>query len=221
MLGCAPWGAAAQDMTLVIERGETTVEVFFGLPAEGLVEVFGLPPERLEDQSGQVAFEPLRQGTWLIGDEVISTTDARIGGAEARYEAMSLMVHPEDQKLPLYDLYDGLLAIAVCSVEPPENPTLANLHAYIGYIAYPEDPNAALSFTLPKTNRGAIEVEIRDFRQGKLLIEETVTLEDGGQIALPAAPAPVNRATLGLGAFFGALTVIGALVLGLRARRSA
>jgi hypothetical protein len=190
-LALLPLGAAASDVTMVIERGPTTVEVFLGMPAEGLVDYFGLPPERLEDETGEVAFEPLRLGTWTIGDDVFAGVEARIGGAPASYEAMSLMVHPEDQKLPLYNSFDGMMAIAVCSVEPPENPTLDRLYSYVGYIAYPGDPNGALQFTLPETGRDALRFEIRDFREGALLAETQVTVPDGGTLAL--APAPPKR----------------------------
>lgn len=210
----APLTAAAERMTMIIERGPETVEVFFGLPADQMLTVFSLPPERLEDETGSVAFEPLRLGTWEIGDELFAPVEARIGGGIANFEAMSLMVHPEDQKLPLYDAFDGLMAIAVCSVEPPENPTLRTLYSYVGFIDYPDDPYQPISFTFPNTGRDMLEVEIRDFRGGTLMSERLITLEDGGAITLEAVRPPMPRwivialvagATLtvtGAGAFF-------------------
>lgn len=183
-----PLTASASDVTLVVERGPDTVEIFLGLPAEGLVDYFGLPPERLEDETGEVAFEPLRLGTWAIGDDVFAGVEATIGGAPAIYEAMSLMVHPEDQKLPLWNSFDGMTAIAVCSVEPPENPTLDRLYSYVGYIAYPAAPDGALTFRLPETGRAALRFEIRDFRDGQLLRESQETVPDGGTLTLAAAP---------------------------------
>lgn len=209
------------DLTVVVERGETTIEVFFAQPAENLVDVFALPPERLEDDRGIVAFEPLRLGTWLIGDDVIAGTETLVDGKPEVFEAMSLMVHPEDQKLPMYDAFDGFIAIAVCSVEPPEDPTLDMLYSYVGYIAYPEDPDAPLAFTLPKTGRDAITVEMREFRAGELLSETQVTLADGGAITLDAAPEPtVSIAGIGLWAMLAGLG-LGAGALGLRHLRHA
>ncbi|MEM9011306.1 MAG: hypothetical protein AAGE18_08770 [Pseudomonadota bacterium] len=198
--------ADAARVDVVIERSGNMVEIFFGLPAEGLVDVFALPPEHLVQEDGTVDFEPLRRGTWQIGEAVFAGVEATIGGAPAGFEAMSLMVHPADAKLPLRDGIDGIVAIGVCNVEAPEvPPTLSDLHAYIGLVAYPEDTSATVSLRLPETGIGPIELSIRDHTAGRLTAAYTVELEEGAELVLaPGSDAdrlPGGIGTVLLGAF--------------------
>lgn len=211
---CVPIGLAAplvtaEEMTLIVERDDSSVAIYFGLPATGMLDVFALPPGALTNEGGQVPFEELRLGTWEIGDALFAPVAASVGGAPAVFEAMSLMVHPTDQRLPLRDPLDGMLAIAVCSVEPPEAPTLDTLYSYVGLIAYPDDPAAPIGFELPATGRAALEVTVRDFYDGRLWSEANLTVEDGGTLSLGAVTPRANVAAIGGLAFFGLLTLAG------------
>lgn len=183
--GCLGTAAVARaQMTLVVDRSETYVEVFLSLEAARLEEVFALPPSALLSGSGQVAFASIREdGSFDIGDEMFEDVFARIGGARAEFEAMSLMLHPLDAPLRLKTPLDGLIAIEVCSVPTEDLPgTLDTLQAYAGFIAYTDTPDAALMLELPATGRGDVVLEIRDHAGGRLVGLRTIVVPDGGRI---------------------------------------
>lgn len=177
---------AREQMIIVIDRSETYVEVFLSLQARALEEVFSLPPSALIDDSGTVVFDSIREnGSFDIGDEMFRDIAARIGAETVRFEAMSLMLHPLDAPLRLDTPLDGLIAIEVCSVPAEELPgTLNDLQAFAGFIAYTDNPEGALVLGLPKTGRGDVEVEIRDFSGGKRVGTRTAVVTDGGSILM-------------------------------------
>ena len=161
--------AAAADMTLVLDRQDDAIEMYFTISAERVEDVFALPKEAFENDSGTVDFEPLRQGTYDIGDTLFANMDARLGGDDIIFEAMSLMVHPKANALPLQTPLDGMIAIAVCTVPAPAGPiTLADLQLYAGFIAYADRPNQGMTFQLPNALDSPLTVEIRDYTSDKL-----------------------------------------------------
>lgn len=195
------WGSTlhAEEATIVVHRGEDAVEIYFSLPAEMLVSAFGLPPELLEDADGTVDFESLRLGTWDIGDAAFQNVSARINGAPATFEAMSLMVHPNASMLPLSNPIEGMIAIAVCSVPTPAvPPTLNDLRAYVGYIAYTDTPQGPITLDLPETGRGAFSMSVLDYTNFELRETAQIEVADGGQIRLEADTAPQQTVWVGL-----------------------
>ena len=189
--------ASARDATVVVHRGDSAVELYFSLPAPSLVSVFGLPPERLEQADGTVDFEPLRLGTWEIGDAAFEGVDARIGGAPAVFEAMSLMVHPANAKLPLRDPVEGMIAISVCTVPQPEMPpSLDELHAYTGYIAYTDAPQGPVLLRLPETGRRTLEVTVLDFTDHRLTGRSEHVVMDGGTLVMAPGQGTIARPEL-------------------------
>lgn len=175
-----------EQMTLVIDRSDTYVEVFLSLKAQALDAVFTLPPSALADDTGAVIFDSIREdGSFDIGDEMFARVSARIGAESAEFEAMSLMLHPLEAPLRLDTPLDGLIAIEVCTVPAEELPgTLHDLQAYAGFIAYTDNTHGALRLDLPKTGRGDLEVEIRDFSGGERVGTRTVVVTDGGSILM-------------------------------------
>ncbi|MEL6235039.1 MAG: hypothetical protein AAFR46_11570 [Pseudomonadota bacterium] len=195
---------------IVIDRGPGTIELYMGMNAALMSEAFGLPPEALTDASGTVPFDDLRMGTWDIGDRMLASVGARIDAAPAGFEAMSLMVHPGDRRLPFLTPLDAMMAIAVCSVPTPETaPLLADLHAYVGYIAYPENAHAALSLALPQMGRAPLVITVRDHWTGRPVAQTRQLVADGGVLEI----APVGilaRSDMPAGSFLAvALMVLG------------
>jgi hypothetical protein len=177
-----------QDVSLVLDRGETAVELFVGMPARTAVEAFGLAPDLLEGPDGTVDFVALREGTWGIGDALFAGVKTQIGGKDAAFEGMSLMVHLKDLRLPLETPLDALTAISVCGVEPPAvPPTLDDLYLYAGMIAYTSDPQAALRLDLPRDRQDALQVQLRDYRQGRLIAAQQFALPPGQALTLGGA----------------------------------
>lgn len=211
-------GAAAQPdgVTFVVHRGEASVEVYFSLPAEMLVSVFGMPRHELEGPDGRVDFDALRMGTWDIGDAAFRQVGARIGGQAAPFEALSLMVHPKSSLLPLNTPIDGMISIAVCSAPTPrEAPALSDLQAYVGYIAYADRPQAPITLDLPETGRAAFTAQIFDYTSFELSVVSEVVVSDGGLMLLNTGTA--SQRTTSLLFIGGALSLFVAfLVLGLR-----
>lgn len=183
--------AFARPVTLVVivDRTDRAVELFIGLPARSLTDVFALPPRHLAGPDGAVDFLALRDGTWSIGDALFASLDARFGAAPVRFEATSLMVHPVHRRVPFDDPLDGLIALGVCGVTPPSTPPrLDALYAYSGHIAYVEDSSRVLELTFAKTGRAPILVDLRDFSDGRPIRRGWRLLMDGGSLVIGQRP---------------------------------
>lgn len=184
---------AAADLEILVDRNPDRLELFLSTRADNFLPIFGLPPERLADETGIVDFASLRNGTWEIGDALLGAVPAALDGAPLAFEAMSLMVHPSDRPLPIETPFDALLALNVCSVEEPERPlTLAELQGYVGYIAYVEDAGGALTLRLPKTRRGDLHITVREFRAGRASGRYELTVPDGGIVKIGGRPQPYS-----------------------------
>ncbi len=178
---------AGYELSVVVERRAGSVELFVGLPAEGLVEVFAMPAAALAGADGTVDFDGLRDGTVAIGEAILNPVATALGGRPVTFEAMSMMVHPEQWKLPLRDPVDGLIAVSVCTVPAPAwAPTLEDLHAYSGFIAYTDDPLQPLHLRFPGTGRAPVAVVVRDFTDGVLTAVHRATVPDGGVLGIDA-----------------------------------
>ncbi|MEM6620735.1 MAG: hypothetical protein AAF674_00780 [Pseudomonadota bacterium] len=189
MAAAAP--AVAADLDVVIDRYDDSIEVYFTTRADRLVQTFALDPRHLTDAEGRVHFSELRSGTWDIGDALISEAPSSIDGTPITMEAMSLMVHPLDEALPMTTPFEAMTAVGVCTAEDPLTPPgLADLQGYVGFIAYVDDSHGALTIDLPQTGVGVTEVSIRDFVGGEPAGEYALTVSDGGAIVVPAAAQP-------------------------------
>lgn len=159
-----PSAGAAEQIDLIVDRGTRGIEMFLGMPARTAITRFGLDPELLTGAGGVVDFAEFSGGTWDIGDHLLADVDVRIGGAAAGFEATSLMVHLNEQRLPFLTPVDGLTAISVCGVaQPATPPTLDDLYLYAGFVAYPPDTQAPLQFTLPEAPGEGLLVTLRAY----------------------------------------------------------
>ncbi|MEL6700973.1 MAG: hypothetical protein AAFO58_04740, partial [Pseudomonadota bacterium] len=163
------------DLSLIIDRRETSIEVFARIPAAILRPVFATDPAGLAGPDGRVWFGALREtGTFDFGDAMISEVAFKADGAKAPFEAMSVMVHPADNTLSFDDPIDGNIAMSVCGVaDPVIPPTIDELTLYAGFISYPVTADAALTLDLPNTR--PVHVAVRQFMEGKETAQDRFT----------------------------------------------
>ena len=161
--------ARAADITLVVDRQPNAIELYLTMSAHLISTTFNVPDRIIAEADGTVDFEPLRMGTFDIGDALFEGVSQELGGEPVFFEAMSLMVHPKKNALPLETPLDGMISIAVCTVTPPNEPImLHDLQLYGGYIAYVDRPMDALAISFPMLGKEALTVETRDYSGGRL-----------------------------------------------------
>ena len=208
----------AAQLDVIVDRGESAVEIFVSLRALDIPAVFGNSPDFIAPPGVTVAYEELREGTWDQGDAMITGAALRVGQVDAPLEAMSLMVHPKDAPMPFRDVADAYLAMSVCNgFAPGTVPTVDILHVYAGYIAYPVDPLGEL-LSLSLGNTDVVDVTVRDMTQGVQSASYTMTVAPGATLELRPTEAPVAGEMrfflwLTLGAFVVLLGAVGRIWL--------
>lgn len=209
-LFCAsPKTASAEEVTLVINRVDGATELFFSARADVLFDVFDTPATVLTGDTELIDFGDLRNGTFGIGDALLKTTDFRIDGAPAGFEAMSLMVHPLDDKLPMTTPLEGLISIGVCTGPPAGTMFQINeLHGYVGYFTDIDSRAMPIQLTFPAHSGQITEISVHDFVGGSRGVSYTATLDATGTVTLtPQSPWPFWHLFLalvaGMAAAFG------------------
>lgn len=178
--------ALAADLEIVVDRHEDAVELFVATPASTFEAAFGVTPGRLTNADGLVEIDPLRQGTWDIGDALFKKTRAEAGGDLLAFEAMSFMVHPTEDRVPMRDPFEAVVAASVCTVDLPGQAfALSDLHGYAGFIAYTEHSGDDLLLHFAETGRGGLEVSVRTFTRGRETGYFRMRVPDGGSIVIP------------------------------------
>lgn len=209
----AGMSATAEQIDLIVDRGVRGVEIFLGMPASTAVTRFGLDPDDLTGPDGTIDFTAFTVGTWDIGDALLDGVEIRIGTEAAGFEATSLMVHLKDQRLPFKTPLDGLTAISVCGVLPPETPpALDDLYLYAGFVAYPQDTGADLRFDLPEEPGDGLSVTVREYGAGHTGQPQVVRVAPGEALVIGARRGWVSW---GIAGVLAVLTVI-AVARGLR-----
>ena len=200
---------AAETPSILVHRGDQAVEVYFSVPSTMLLSLFDLSPQVIEGPDGTVDFDGLRLGTYDIGDDLFAGVTAEIGGVPATFEALSLMVHPNDAKLPMTNPIEAMIAIAVCTVPTPAvPPTLTDLHAYVGYIAYTDTPQGPIQLTMPETGRGAVTFEVMEFTDFEARGVSQIVVADGGTLRLEPGAAPHSPWTVAMAALLGLIALM-------------
>lgn len=173
------------DVTLIVDRKDSDIELYFGLPAESATAFFASPKTVLVDDDGLVTFDSLREGTWDAGDDLMSNVQTWLDGREVQFEAMSIMVHPIDQRAPFFDPLDGLMAVSICTaIIPGARLPLESLYLYAGYIGYVDDSLGPLQLNFASTGRGSVQVDLRLHENGVLVQTQRIVLQDGGVLVL-------------------------------------
>ncbi|MEL7213146.1 MAG: hypothetical protein AAGK92_10820 [Pseudomonadota bacterium] len=193
----AMWAAAATatDMTVVVDRRADSVELYFTLPAHQMPGLFDISASVIANPDGTVDFDPLRLGTFDIGDDMFADVTTLLNDRPVQFEAMSLMVHPQTSPLPLKTPLDGMISIAVCTVPTPTKPiTLHDLQLYAGYITYDGEPGGTLSLRLPANIDAPMTVELLDYTDSVLTaVTQHVLTPDNPTLTLDAPPSQTLR----------------------------
>ena len=209
-IAAAPIWAA--DMTILVDRREKAIAIYFEVPATTLPSVFGAGAESLLEADGTVDVPKLYDGTFLLADEIFARSTVTLNGRETSFEGLSMMVHDPDILPDFASPYDAELSVAVCtSPETVEHMTLETLEAYLGYYAWDVDETSAIRLEFPVTGRDDVEIRVFEFLDLKAVDERTVTLEDGGAISFQGVQpsnSSIARWLFGLSAAFLALAVV-------------
>ncbi|MEL7164662.1 MAG: hypothetical protein AAGL96_04240 [Pseudomonadota bacterium] len=213
--------AVARDMTLVIQRLDDSTEIYVSADAPTLFTAFAADTDVVPSNGAFVDFDAFFEGTWGVGDALLTSTDVTIAGKDAGFEAMSFMLHPATEKLPLRTRIDGMIAMSVCNtIEPGARYLLNDLQAYVGYFSDHGSADAAIEFRLPTTTHGEITLQVYDITPDGFIHEYQRTIEAGAPISfdLPAQP----HVTVGmLGSVgLGFLALCGAIALALSTVRT-
>ena len=177
--------SAPLRMSVIVERKADYIEVYVGMPAMGLKQIFALPEHALAAPDGTVDFDSLRSGTWDVGDAAFDTVDAKLGGQSIDFESMSVMVHPIAERVPFKTALDATLAVSICQVDtPPVRPTLHDLYAYAGFISLQDDTTKQLTLQFAETDRLPWLVDVKLYEDGKLVDTTWNVLTDGGSLQL-------------------------------------
>lgn len=193
------WSAAAQarDITLVTHRTAEWTELYVAAKAGTLFEVFDVPPTALTGADDRVDFGALRTGTAWLGDRLLETTRLRLGAHDAVFEAMSFMVHPADDKLPMTTPYEGLVAIGVCTgPEAGTHVSMSDLHAYVGYFAGLGGLDQPITLEFSQERTDALTVLVYEYDDAGLIATYSRLVAVGEDLVLDA-PEPAPK---GLGA---------------------
>ena len=153
---------------MVVERRESSLELYISGRADLLFDMFDMPHREVADNDGLLQLRDLQSGTWQLGDRLIAGSRFSLGRQEISFEAMSLMLHPIEDRLPLRDSVDGLVAIAVCTAidGPPRALKLSELQAYVGLHAEVDDSQGQLVLRLAGAAPVELHADVRDFVDG-------------------------------------------------------
>lgn len=216
--------SSAQDMTLVIQRLDDSTEIYVSADAPTLFTTFNTSPDvipMLDGLDGHVDFDAFFEGTWDVGDALLAETDITIGGTDARFEAMSFMVHPEDQKLPLRTRIDGMIAMSVCNtIEDGAQLGLNNLQAYVGYFSERGSADASIQFRLPETQHAELTLQVYDITPDGFIHEYQRVIGPGEPINLDLPAQPTLSVAMLSSMSLAFFTICGAITLLLAAARA-
>ncbi|MEM6895869.1 MAG: hypothetical protein AAF576_00720 [Pseudomonadota bacterium] len=178
--------AAAADLSLIVDRSERGVELFIKLPTDKTEDLLAPFPDQFLDAAGLVDIGPFREGTADHGDALWTDVSMDVGGQTSLVEAMSMMVHPDSIPVSFEDPIDGWIAMAVCNVTDPDARfDIGVLSTYAGFIAWDVAGYDQVSITFP----AAMEIDVKEFVEGREIGSFTVALAEGDTLALD----PVTR----------------------------
>ncbi len=217
----AAGGATAEAMPrldLIVDRDDVSVSVFLTVRLDALESALGVSPDLLRAADGMFPIAVFQQtGTADLAETIAAGIGYDIGGAEAEFPAMSMMVHPEERRLPFVSPIDGWIAISVCGTEGAEGLIAdRDVRLYAGYTAYPVDGTASLEIVLP--NAEPLAVTLRDHRMGEPLEVREMVVDAAQPLALPGGVRAASvGAGLGNAARWGGILTLLALSVGLLA----
>lgn len=201
--------AWADDISLVLHRMVGGTEIYLSGDAETILSVFDVAEDVVPATNGFIDFDAFAHGTWTIGDTLMEKAAVTVNGAPTDFEAMSFMLHPNSDPMPLRTPLDGMIAIGVCNAVPEEAQlSLSDLRAYVGYFAQVDTTESAVNINLPATATTPLSIQIYDFGPDGHREAYSLYLKPGDSIELAISPMPVATASLfSWGAGLGFLTL--------------
>ncbi|MEP5759924.1 MAG: hypothetical protein ABJ327_11590 [Litoreibacter sp.] len=211
-------GVQADDLTVVVHRGDDWTELYFAADALTLFNVFDVAPSALTGDSDKVDFGELRTGTAWLGDRLVLDTDISFGKNPVLFEAMSFMVHPVEAKLPITSPYEAMVAIGVCN--GPEAGTyvsISDLYSYVGYFVDQSSADGAIEIDFPTSQQDPLSIKIYDYGTAGEINRNHIILDAGDALRIPAPRMPTpNRA---LTFFLGGVIMFGVAMVPLTINR--
>ncbi|MEM6615840.1 MAG: hypothetical protein AAF619_04885 [Pseudomonadota bacterium] len=173
------------EFSIIVDRKSDSVELFMSFPAENLQPLFGHADSLIAESDGTVDLVAMRDGTWTLGDALLSTVTTQLGAEDLPFEGMSLMVHPNDYEVPFRDPIDGSLSVAVCNVAIPDvPPTLADLTIYAAYHAMVEGADEPITLSFPKDDEAPSAVDVAVFQDGILTSKGKLEIASDGTLII-------------------------------------
>lgn len=205
-------------MTLIVNRSDDAATYYLSMPADGLAPVLATDPDLLFSENGRVPINEFRlTGSFDLADVLFANITGSQGGASFAFEAMSMMVHPQATPLPFKAPWDAYTAISVCTVDyAPDQLMPEVLQMYYGGFTDQVSGDAPLELHFPQTGRGAREIVVHRYEDGRLMGTDVRTLEDGGTLVIQTSgtamlPAWASSSAVWLGL---AALLLGAGVVG-------
>ena len=214
LLIASPRSLTAQDLTILVGRMDNATELYLMARADIIFEVFDTSPKILTGSHDKVNLSALSNGTFEAADVLMSNAEVQIGDYDAGFEAMSLMVHPLDQPLPMTTPLEALTAIGVCSALPAERLVipLQELRAYVGYFTSEVALRPTMSLNLPYEAQSPLRVSLLDFYNGRLVATRHFDWV-GSPLVIepPRTPEKSSLALMLIGLLTGATSLFGLL----------
>lgn len=210
-------GDGVPDMSLLIQRLDDGTELYVSADAPALFDLFATDPKTVPMRGDFIHFDAFFDGTWGIGDALLSQAAVTIDGSDAGFQAMSFMLHPKTEALPLRTRMDGMIAIGVCNTVPRgARLRLSEMQAYVGYYADRGSDASPIKIRLPRTDHAALSLQIYDIAPSGDVRAYTVSIAPDEAIILDLSPPSFVIATL-RSVGIGFLGLIGAIALGFAA----
>ena len=162
--------ARADSLTIILDRSTNSSELYVAGPAETLLALFDVDRAVIPMQDGVVDYSAFALGTWGIGDALLQNTRVTFDNAPSGFEAMSFMLHPSEDALPLQTPFDANMAIGICSaLSSPERYALEEMTGYVGYFSDQTSSASTIEVVLPSVSRTSLNISGVDYMQGGAL----------------------------------------------------
>lgn len=200
--------ASDYDVAILSYRLDGASELYFSARADVLFALFDTSPMLPGQQGNLIDFGELSQGTFDAGDVLIEKTQIEIGLGPAGFEAMSLMFHPLEDKLPIETPLDAMISIGVCN-GPPVGTLVAlqDLKSYVGFFTDIGELDEPLQITFPGSHYTTQRFRVLEFGPNGKTDDRIVQLQRGQVLSLRSvANTSENSTWFSIAAFaFGCL----------------
>ena len=176
------------DGRIIISRQDKTIDVFVTLPGDMLEQLTGTGVDFLTNDDGKIDLNSFRVDTAPLGDRAFAPVIFGVGGDIVDAQAIALMMHAKDDKVPFDTPWDALTAVTLCIAPEDAGPApLAQVQAYVGLSLYPVAGMEDLHISFPQTHRADMRFDVLTFVDGSLVSHGPRVLPDGGTLTFEGA----------------------------------